>query len=86
MEHISQPPLALPLGEVLSGTGLWDTLCARHLVLAEATRSPASESDFFFFFSSLGCFRHGPGLGWRGSEHPAHLSPRGSLMEESNTI
>lgn len=50
MEHISQPPLALPLGEVLSGTGLWDTLCARHLVLAEATRSPASESDFFFFF------------------------------------
>lgn len=41
-----QTPPALPLDEVALDTGLWDTLCAGHLALAEATCNPAMGSDY----------------------------------------
>lgn len=49
MELVGQTPLALPLDKVALDTGLWDTLYARHLVLAEAQSGPAMQSDFLKF-------------------------------------
>lgn len=82
--NATSPCLALPLGEAPWGPGPWDTLWARDLVLAEATRSPAVASDFFSFLY-VGCFRYSPGVAWRGSVHLLTSMLEGVAEEESNT-